>query len=181
MTLRDTLVDLFGEENISTWPMADLRKIGLAPGSAQVLSDVGLPRHTHPVFTTQVEGEPALFSEFEFPLGGTPTKILILGGPPGDPATRYFLDVFDSVVGLFTFSEDAPRGEVVNTSVHDFAAFLALTEKYVRSLPGTKPIERLKLIRELEVRLREQDSFAFDKDDGWWTAVLDHLRGDLRV
>lgn len=181
MTSYRELVQTFDAEGVATWPMEQLWGIGLASGNARVLADVGLPSEVPVIFTTEVQGEPDQFSECEFSLGGTPTKILILGGPPGDPATRYFLDAYDSVVGLFTFSEEAPRVEVDNTSMHDFVSFLHLCRVYVRKMEGVKPVERLKLIRELSTRFREQDEFAFDKYDGGWSGVLDHLQGDLRI
>ncbi|MFF7980852.1 SUKH-4 family immunity protein [Streptomyces sp. NPDC007901] len=181
MTSYSELVELFSSENIARWSMAELQEIGLSPASAQLLADVGLPVDVPLVFTTQVQGEPSLFSSYEFMLGGEPAKILIIGGPPGDAGTRFFLDVHDDIVGLFSFSATSPGSEVVNASLENFITFLCLYAECARKIVDAKPVERLKAIQELSSRLREQDHFAFDRNDGWWSVVLDHLRGDLRI
>ncbi|MGI5470430.1 SUKH-4 family immunity protein [Streptomyces sp. CA-132043] len=176
MTSHRDLVELFGETNVTTWSYSELRKIGLAPGSAHALSDVGLPQNTANVFTTQVEGAPSMFSVHEFQLGDEPVKILILGGPPGDQQMRYFLDVNDGVIGLFNLAEGRRQVEVINSTIHEFITFLHLYGDYSNKSSMATPGERRELTRRLSGRLKEQDSFAFDQPDSWWSVAIEQLR-----
>lgn len=179
MTSNNELAALFGKDNVRTWDMGELRKIGLKPAAARILAEVGLPRNVPKIFTTQVAGDPPTFSHFEFPLGGKPAKILILGGPPGDTGARFFLDVYDDLVGLFSFSESSPRSEVVNATMEDFVTFLHLYGLHEQKTASNLD-NRLEMTRDLARRLREHDALAFERSDGWWSAVLDHLQGEIK-
>jgi hypothetical protein len=51
--------ELFGEENVSRWPVTQLQEIGLSPTTVRFLAEVGIPVNIPPVFTTQVQLEPS--------------------------------------------------------------------------------------------------------------------------
>ena len=64
-------------------------------------------------------------------------------------------------------------------SLEGFVTFLRLYAEH--ALVDAEPTKRRKAGQELSARLRELDEFASDRPDGWWSVVLDHLRGDLRL
>ncbi|MBT2421940.1 SUKH-4 family immunity protein [Streptomyces sp. ISL-22] len=177
MTSHLDLVQTFGEENVTSVNYEQLRAIGLQSQVARVLSEVGLPRQLSPVFTTQVVGEPANFSVHEFDASGQDAKILVIGGSPGDKDVRYFLDVYEGLVGMFALTEGNMQMETINSTIHDFVAFLHQCGVYLKKIDEAAEEERLELVEELRSRLAEQDPPALEVPDSWWSIVVDHLKG----
>ncbi len=178
MTSYPELVGTFGEDNVTSVNYDQLRDAGVGFEAARVLADVGLPRHVPGVFTTRVVGEPVNFSAHEFDANGEEGRILVIGGPPGDEESRYFLNIRNGLVGVFSLNESAPHMEIINSTVHHFVTFLHQCGILLAEVGAVAGEGRREAVEELRRRLTEADRPALEIPNSWWSLVVDGLKGE---
>ncbi|MCX4587192.1 SUKH-4 family immunity protein [Streptomyces sp. NBC_01481] len=165
-----------GEDNVITVKADELSRVGVSPSDVRSLSQIGLPKELDGVFTVHTRRVPQAFALHEFEAAGEKQKVFILGGVPGDERLRYFLDVNDGYVGLFTFFDDGPEADIVNSTVDDFIEFLRLFGLRAKMRREASVDELRQYTSDVAAYLRERDSFAFEESDNWWSSVLDRLQ-----
>jgi hypothetical protein len=182
MLSRDTLADVFGEENIIALDFDDAVDVGLSELDALLLSHVGLPSDIGTVFTTELVGSPGLFSvqSLDSP-DGSPNSAIFLGAPGSNQTMRYFLDVKNSLVVLCSLDDANPTAEVVNSSFSNFIDFIHRVGVYYHA-EGMSPDEEMRSSRELVEHLKARDPYAFREPNSWWSMVIstivEHAKGE---
>lgn len=176
MPTREEYLQLWGQGNTVTVPLAEWRSKFAAPDAAWPEVDL-LPIDMSVAFTSHIDGEYDLFDEFEisYEKEGDSQTFLILGRMPETRTSFFVLDPNSGVVHLMD-PEDMTL-ETVNATFAAFTRFLYRFAQFVEADEGqeTRPARAAVLEREL----RAVDPVAFGRRDNWWNMVVLLLKGEL--
>jgi hypothetical protein len=176
MPTREQYLELWGEGNTVPVPVAEWRSKFAAPAASWPEVDL-LPIDMSVAFTSYLDGEYALYDEFEirYEEENETQTFLILGKNPGSQTSFFVLDPDTGVVHLMD-PEDMTL-ETVNASFAAFTRFLYRFAQFVEDDEGEagRPARAAVLERELKAI----DPSAFTRRDTWWNMVMLLLKGEL--
>jgi hypothetical protein len=176
MPTREQYLELWGEGNAVSVPLAEWRSKFAAPAASRPEVDV-LPIDMSVAFTSAVDGEYDLFDEFEvhYEEEGDSQTFLILGKMPETRTSFFVLDPNTGVIHLMD-PEDMTL-ETVNATFAAFTRFLYVFAQFVEADEGqaTRPARA----EVLEMQLKAIDPSAFARRDNWWNMVVLLLKGQL--
>jgi len=161
---HEDLVAVWGEDNVTRVPNADLEGLGLSREARHVLAEVGLPE-TEGVYFTRAKPELITGAESV----GRYCRI-------GSSSTNEIGVVADSGIVLSISPPGTYIVGFINSNLECFVEFLYRTTKARRSFAGLGDDEIDAIIEDLEPKLRALDPDAFGNPNHWWSLVFEQLK-----
>lgn len=176
MPTRDQYLELWGEDNTVTPPLAEWKSSFAAPAGTWPEVDL-LPIDMSVAFTAYLDGEYELFDQFEvrYEDEGDSQSFIIIGKQPGTATTFFALDPDTGAVHLMDPSDMTL--EQVNSTFAAFVQFLYRFAQFVEADEGeeTRPARA----EVLEKELQGVDPSAFGDREAYWPMIMQLLKGEL--